>query len=103
MAAQSRPFQLVEDDDQADAAPTAPAATQPRIQRVSTDMLVMALKALSQRTLVALLQLFTLLTVGSAFFLWLSTPDPNVHQIVSLSIYAMFVLLANWLVHFRRK
>ena len=66
-------------------------------------LLVMALKALSQRAVVALLQLFTLITVGSAFFLWLSTPDPNVHQIVSLSIYGSLVLAINWLVYFRRK
>ncbi len=103
MAAPSRPFLVEPDDDPVDAALQAPAAPQPRVQRVSTDMLVMALKALSQRALVALLQLFTLITVGSAFFLWMSTPDPNVHQIVSLSIYGSLVLAINWLVYLRRK
>ena len=64
-------------------------------------MLTIALKALSQRALVALADLFTLLTVGSAFWLWSTIPAPNDRQIVALSIYALFVLAANYIV--RRK
>lgn len=98
----SRPFQLVEDP--AETPQLAAPASQPKqpfINGVSVQMLSMALAALSQRALVALAACFTLLTVGSAFWLWLSIPNPNPHQIVSLSIYATFVLAANWLV--RRK
>ena len=64
-------------------------------------MLTLALAALSQRALIAIADLFTLLTVGSAFWLWSSIPAPNDRQIIALSIYACFVLAANWIV--RRK
>lgn len=94
----SRGFQLVEDQAEPQA---AASPKQPFINRVSIEMMSMALGALGQRALVALAACFTLLTVGSAFWLWLSIPDPNPHQLVSLSIYAAFVLAANWLV--RRK
>lgn len=62
---------------------------------------MLALKALSQRFVVALLDLFCLVTVTGAWWLWHSIPDPNVNQIVSLSIFALFVLAANVIV--RRK
>lgn len=64
-------------------------------------LLFVALKALSQRALIAIDNLFCLLTVGAVFWLWYSIPDPNSNQIVSLAIFAGFVLAANWLV--RRK
>ena len=68
---------------------------------VAIAMLTVALQALSQRALVAVSDLFTLLTVLSAFWLWTSIPEPNDRQIVALSIYALFILSANYLV--RRK
>lgn len=64
-------------------------------------LLMLALKSLSQRAIAAIADLFFLATVASAFWLWAVTPEPNPHQIVSLTIYALFVLAANWLV--RRK
>jgi hypothetical protein len=70
-------------------------------QGVAIAMLTIGLKALSQRALIAATDLFTLITVGSAFWLWYLTPDPNDKQIISLSIYAIFVLAANYIV--RRK
>ena len=63
----------------------------------------LALKALSQRALVALEACFTLLTVFGVWLLWHSIPDPNTNQIVSLSIFATFVLLANLIVILRRR
>jgi hypothetical protein len=93
----SRAFQVVD-------GPTEEAQAQPKqpaINTVSVQMLGMALAALSQRALVALSSLFTLLTVGSTFWLWMSIPDPNTQQIISLTIYAAFVLAANLIV--RRK
>jgi hypothetical protein len=83
-------FEVVEDDD-------PPIAKAP--PEVSAVML--ALKALSQRALTAVTDCFTLVTVGSAWWLWWSTPDPTYNQIVSLSIFAAFVLAANVIV--RRK
>lgn len=73
-------------------------APRDRVGEAAASALGFALKALSQKALVALSSLFTLLTVGSAFFLWHYTPDPNAHQIVSLTIYALFVLAANVIV-----
>jgi hypothetical protein len=68
---------------------------------VAIAMLTVALKALSQRALVAATDLFTLITCIGAWYLWYSIPDPNEKQIISLSIYAVFTLAANYIV--RRK
>ena len=64
-------------------------------------MLMMGLKALSQRALIALSSLFSLLTAGSAFWLWFLTPKPDIYQIVSLTIYSIFILALNFLVKTR--
>ena len=56
---------------------------------------------MSQRFVAALINLFTLVTMAGTWFLWYKTPDPQWNQIVSLTIFAAFVLAANWLV--RRK
>lgn len=64
-------------------------------------MLLMGLKALSQRALIALSSLFSLLTAGSAFWLWFLTPKPDIYQIVSLTIYSIFILALNFLVKTR--
>jgi hypothetical protein len=64
-------------------------------------MLMMGLGALSKRALAAMPALFAVPAVGSAFLLWFLTPKPDVYQIVSLTIYALFVLTACWLVRTR--
>jgi hypothetical protein len=69
---------------------------------VAVRLIQLALAALSQRALVAVADLFTLLTVASAFWLWSSIPAPNDRQIIALSIYACFVLAANWIVRGRK-
>lgn len=68
---------------------------------VAIRMLTLALAALSQRALIAIADLFTLLTCTGAWYLWYSIPNPNDKQIIALSIYAGFTLAANWIV--RRK
>jgi len=99
---QSRPFELVV--DQAEPAPPPPQPTpqpQPpksRLEPVAIQMMQMALAALGQRAMVALASLFTLLTVGSTFVLWYLTPEPTDRQIVSLTIYALFVVAINIIV-----
>lgn len=104
--APSRPFELVV--DQVEPPPPAPAPAAPPPQQkapalngVAITMMQMALTALSQRALIALAACFTLLTVGSAFWLWYLTPEPTDRQIMSLTIYALFVLAINVIV--RRK
>jgi hypothetical protein len=75
--------------------------TEPQASGVQIAMLTLALKALSQRALVAATDLFTLVTCTGAWWLWYLTPEPNYLQIVHNSIFALFVLAANYIV--RRK
>lgn len=71
-------------------------------QMQAAQMLAVALKALGNRALIALASLFTLLTVGSVFGLWMSIPEPTVTQLVGMGMYAVFVLLINLLVVWRK-
>ena len=66
--------------------------------RVAVSALTLGLKTLSQRALAATRDVFTLLSVGSGFWLWNSIPDPSPAQIISLSLYAVFILTANVIV-----
>lgn len=66
------------------------------MQNAATEMLMMGLRALSQRAVSALSNLFVLLTVASCFALWwVILPGITVLQIIGLSIYSLFVLLVN--------
>lgn len=98
-------FEVVEDDSPLEFSQAAPPAKPEQRSDLATDLglktLALGLKTLSQRTIAAIADLFFLVTVGSAFWLWYLTPEPSEKQIVSLTIYAAFVLVANWLV--RRK
>jgi len=61
-------------------------------------MMVTGLKALSQRALVALSACFTLLSVASAFWLWLTIlPEPNPSKLVGLALYGVFLLGIEWI------
>jgi hypothetical protein len=98
MADQAEKFRLVQEpDDPAVAGQTV----EPAVQKIAADALFLALRTLSQKSLVAIASLFTLITVGSAFWLALSIHDPNTYQLVELGGYFLFVLAANWIV--RRK
>jgi hypothetical protein len=78
--------------------------TEPAPQATPTHvlMLTIALKALSQRALVAATDLFSLVTIMSCFYLWYLTPEPNDRQIVSLSLYGVLILAINWIVRTRK-
>lgn len=62
------------------------------------QLLLTAVGALSKRVLIAISNLFTLMTVASAFWLWFKTPNPDTFQLVSLAMYAMFILAVNYIV-----
>jgi hypothetical protein len=64
----------------------------------ATKILLLSLAALSKRALIALADLFGLATVASVFWLWHSTPDPNVLQLIGLGMYAIFVAGVNVIV-----
>ena len=68
---------------------------------VAIAMLTIGLKALSQRALTAATDLFSLLTIASAFWLWWSIPSPNDRQLIGLSLYGLMILAINVIV--RRK
>ena len=88
MADPNRSFQVVSETDE-----------QPKSDNsASIAAISLALKALSQRAIVALGNLFTLFTVFSAFWLWHSIPEPSVNQLTGLGMYALFVLAANFIV-----
>jgi hypothetical protein len=93
MAATERKWEVVQDEPEADKVEVASG--------LGIDLLALGLKTVSQRFLAALVNLFTLVTMTGTWFLWYKTPDPQWNQIVSLTIFAAFVLAANWLV--RRK
>lgn len=102
MSQASRQFELVVDQE-IEAPPQAPQVAPPQpkapvLNRVAIEMMQMALIALGQRALVALAACFTLITVGSAFWLWYLTPEPTDRQIISLTIYAAFVVSINIIV-----
>jgi len=64
-------------------------------------MMMMALKALSQRALVALASLFTLAAMASVFALAWVMVDPNILQLTKLGMYGLFVLAALYVVRRR--
>jgi hypothetical protein len=87
-------FTVVEDDDP----PNPPNPKSSALADAGAAALMLGLQTLSKRTLIAIDNLFCLLTVFSAFWLWYKIPDPTSYQIVALGIYALFVLAANIIV-----
>lgn len=76
-------------------APPAPPAPPTEVSKQNTAMLLLALRALSQRTLTALTNGFSLLLVMSVWALcWhvLSDPNPSSQQLVICGLYALFTL-----------
>ena len=102
----ARAFEVVQDDrpDPAD----SPAEGGPRIptknvaQAALISSLMLALKAVSQRAFIALLDCFALITAGAAFWLFYSFDNPTVFQIVHATIFAVFTLVINWIVRQQR-
>lgn len=73
----------------------APPAPIPDIQQnqVAARVLMVALHALGQRTVVAISNLFTAALVASVWFLWWSAlANPTPMQLTGLGGYALFVL-----------
>lgn len=66
--------------------------------RAGFELLRVGLKALSQRAVIAASSLFTLLTVASAFWLYMSIHEPNTMQLIQIGMYSLFVLAANLIV-----
>lgn len=75
-----------------------PQPAPPPTRDVASEMLMIALKALSQRFVVALSSLFGLALAGSVFALyWKVLPNPSIETLVGLGLYAWFVLVLIYL------
>jgi hypothetical protein len=85
----------VGNDRPADLTPNSiPEKTHNPLEDAATAMLLLGIKTLSQRALVALSNIFTLLTCVSAFVLWQDVlPNPNSYQLTGLGLYGVFILL----------
>jgi hypothetical protein len=92
--AETKRFELVQEEDPPEAGSTVPETANP----FWSEVLLLSLQTLSKKTLVALSNLFCLLTVFSVFVLFYNIPKPDSYQIVALTIYATFVLAANAIV-----
>jgi hypothetical protein len=69
---------------------------------VLTSLLFASMRALSQRAVIALSNLFMAASAASAWWLWYVTmPAPTVPQLVGLTLYAGFILALNFML--RRK
>ena len=64
----------------------------------AVSALALGLKTLSQRAIAGSRALFTLASAASCFWLWNAIPSPTPTQIVSLSLYAVFILSLNVIV-----
>ena len=91
-AAQKRGFQVI---DEADATASTPdPSTADQITKFNTQLLLLSLKALSQRAIVTLGNLMTIGLVASAWVLWRSVlGNPTGLQLTGLGMYAFFVFL----------
>ena len=82
-----------ETDETALPASAPPKAFVDAANRAATHALIVALKALSQRAIVGLANLYALALAASAFFLWYRVlPTPSILQLVGLGMYGVFVL-----------
>lgn len=86
--------QLAERDPPAEVV-TLPPKNVAEETSAALQLLMTSLGALSRQTIIGLAKLFTLLTVGSAFWLWCATPNPTPMQLGSLGMYSLFILAVN--------
>lgn len=89
-----RGFQVIGEEEIAAPSPQQPAAETAALAKLNTEMLLLALRALSQRAMTAITNLFTVALVGSAWMLWKQVlPDPSNRQLVAIAGYGLFCLL----------
>jgi len=85
----------VEETDVPEIATAAPP--QPNVSHALASLMFLTMKALSQKSLVALAALTDLAIVSSAFVLWLMViTNPTQAQLVGVGLYGLFVLAVIW-------
>ena len=87
-------FEPVPDDPPARAGIDTSAAPAANEQAIAISMLTLGLKALSQRFVTALADLFCLFALILGWYLWLQVPHPDTLQLVWLGLYGVFALVA---------
>jgi hypothetical protein len=72
--------------------------TTPKDNQAALSLLLLSLKALSQRTIVALGNLVAFAALGSVWWLFNNAlpADPTVHQLIGLGLYGALVLAVLW-------
>ncbi len=82
---------------QAAAAPTQ-VPRQTAAANQALQLLLLAVKTISQRALIAATNLVTLIGLGTAFWLWLQVmPNPTMNQLAGLALYGLFILGLRWI------
>lgn len=76
-----------------EAQPPAPEPQASKLDAAAFAMLFTALKALSQKTVIAFANLYTLLLAASAFYIWVGVvTEPTILKLIGASLYSVFVL-----------
>ena len=92
MSGAKRGFAVIGSEDTPDEAATIAAATPDNTER-GAQLLMLSVRALSQRALTAITNLFTAGAVLSAWWLWSTVlPNPTPLQLVGVGGYAVFLL-----------
>jgi hypothetical protein len=87
-------FEIIEDE----------AVPQPRTQQAvpgndaAFSALMLALKTLSQKTIIALSRLGGFAALMSVFWLAMTLRSPDTNQLILLGLYSLFVLAGIWLI-----
>ena len=86
-------FQVVSEQEEAEAQVIAHPSANDGAAKIAAEGVMLALRALSQRALVALSTLFTAAGLLSAFWLWSTVlPSPTDRQLIGVSLYGIFLL-----------
>jgi hypothetical protein len=95
-------FRIEADEDETSQVKPQPRPVNPsQGQDAAFSALMLALKTLSQKTLIALSRLTSLAMVASVFWLFMSIPDPHTTQLIWGGMYAVFILALQFFM-FRR-
>ena len=94
-------FQIIEDvpvDTAAVAAAEAKLAEARRLQTAATQTMMLALKTIAQKLIIAISNLFSAAALGLAWLLWRQTlPDPSSNQLIGLGVFAVFILALEYI------
>ncbi len=85
-------FEIIDEQDISEIRPQ-PRPSQTTGQDAAFSAMMLALKTMSQKTVIALSRLESLAMVGSVFWLFMSIPNPSNTQIIWGGIYASFILV----------